>query len=409
MAETKRAIDPAGALAPMVTVPMRRLTRRPGFHWFGYYDKLQVDPAGRYALGMRAAEEGRQPRAGEAIAIGMIDLEDGDRWIELGSSRAWGWQQGCMLQWIPGSASSVIWNDLDDGRFVARVLDVASGARRTLPMPIYSLSPDGRTAVTPDFSRLDDMRPGYGYPGLVDRWAHEAAPGDSGIWSVDLATGATRLIVPLARMAGIPWREPELAGRKLWFNHLLFSPSGHRFIFLNRCPRQPHGLGTRMCTVAADGSDLRVVDPHGHTSHFVWRDDRTIIAWARVPPGPHAFHLFDEPTATTKLGAAHTLVGEDAMPVDGHVTYVPGTRNEWILNDCYPQGPQRLQRLYLYHVPTRRRVELGAFPAPVGYDGPWRCDLHPRTTRDGRRVIIDSAHEGGRQQYVLDIGAILDA
>ena len=33
-------------------VSMRALTRGPKYHWFGYYDKLQFDPTGRYVLGM---------------------------------------------------------------------------------------------------------------------------------------------------------------------------------------------------------------------------------------------------------------------------------------------------------------------------------------------------------------------
>jgi hypothetical protein len=395
MQEMKRQHQPTASAA-------RAITRGPGHHWFGYYDKWQVDPTGRYALCMRAGFEGRQPRADDEITIGMIDLEDGDRWIDLGRSRAWCWQQGCMLQWIPGSRTEVVWNDREDGRFVSRILDVASGARRTLPMPIYTLSPDGRTALTLDFSRLDVMRPGYGYAGVPDPCEDEAAPGRSGIWSVDLATDAPRLILSLAQLARIPWLEPELGGRKSWFNVPIFSPSGKRFLVLNRCWREDgNGLGTRMLTAAADGSDLRIVDPFGHTSHLVWRDDATIIAWTRVPGRPEGFFLFDERTG------AHGPIGQAAMPQNGHVTYVPGTRNEWILNDTYPQGPRRLQELYLYHAPSGRRVDLGAFPSPPGYDGAWRCDLHPRTSQDGRRVYIDSAHGGGRQIYEIDIGPVV--
>ena len=36
-----------------------------------------------------------------------------------------------------------------------------------------------------------------------------------------------------------------------------------------------------------------------------------------------------------------------------------------------------------------------------------RCDLHPRFSRDGRRVVIDAPHEGGRQLFLLDVSAIV--
>ena len=117
--------------------PMRVITKGPRHHWFGYYDKLQFDPTSRYVLGMEVAFEHRSPRSDDVIKIGMVDLEDGDRWIELGESSAWNWQQGCMLQWLPGSASEIIWNDRQDGQFVSRILDVKSVKGRTIPSPIY--------------------------------------------------------------------------------------------------------------------------------------------------------------------------------------------------------------------------------------------------------------------------------
>ena len=136
--------------------PVRAITRGPKFHWFGYYDKLQFDPSGRYVLGMEVEFEHRSPRADDVIKIGMVDLSDGDRWTELGERRAWNWQQGCMLQWLPGAKMEVVWNDRQNGRFVCHILDVASRRRRTLPSPIYAIDPTGRWAVTTDFRRLND-------------------------------------------------------------------------------------------------------------------------------------------------------------------------------------------------------------------------------------------------------------
>ena len=74
-------------------VTVEKLTSGPAFHWFGYYDKFQFDPTDRYVLGMKVTFEHRLPTEKDAVKIGMIDLEDGNRWIELGESRAWSWQQ----------------------------------------------------------------------------------------------------------------------------------------------------------------------------------------------------------------------------------------------------------------------------------------------------------------------------
>ena len=137
-------------LGPETLPAVRAITRGPKFHWFGYYDKLEFDPSGRFVLGMEVDFEHRSPRPDDVIKVGMVDLHDGDRWIELGESRAWNWQQGCMLQWLPGSKSEVIWNDREGGRFVSRILDVATRALRTVPAPIYAVSPDARCLTASD-------------------------------------------------------------------------------------------------------------------------------------------------------------------------------------------------------------------------------------------------------------------
>jgi len=81
-----------------MSLPIEQITKGPGYHWFGYYDKLQSDPSGRRLLGMEVGFEHRSPTADDTIEVGLIDRDDGNRWIELGSSKSWCWQQGCMLQ-----------------------------------------------------------------------------------------------------------------------------------------------------------------------------------------------------------------------------------------------------------------------------------------------------------------------
>ena len=383
----------------MQSVPMRPVTRGPKFHWFGYYDKWQFDESGCYALGMEVDFEGRSPRPEDEITLGLIDLEDGDRWSEIGRTQAWCWQQGCMLQWRPGSAREVVWNAREDGAFVCRVLDVDSGQTRTLPRAVYSLSPDGKTAVCADFRRIQEMRPGYGYAGLPDPNAGVLAPDDVGIWVQDIDTGASELIVSVAQIAALPYPHGDLSAAKHYFNHLLFSPDGTRFIFLHRWRFGDGPFHTRMLTAALGGTDVRVVDDYGKTSHFIWRDPAHILAWSWHPSAESAFYLYGDGNGQVEP------VGQGAMRVNGHCTYLPDAR--WVLNDTYPLGEARTQELYLYDVVSDRRVELGALTAPDEYTDEWRCDLHPRANRSGTQVMVDSAHAGGRQMYLLDVSEIL--
>jgi len=65
----------------------------------------------------------------------------------------------------------------------------------------------------------------------------------------------------------------------------------------------------------------------------------------------------------------------------------------WILNDTYP---------------TRVRHDLANFHLPIEYAGEWRRDTHPRSSKDGRCVTVDSPHAGtGRQVWLLDVSEIV--
>ncbi|WP_417389056.1 hypothetical protein [Gimesia sp.] len=383
--------------------PTRVITRGPRHHWFGYYDKLQFDPSSRYVLGMEVAFEHRSPKADDVIKVGMVDLQDQDRWIELGESTAWNWQQGCMLQWLPGSDSKVIWNDREQGQFVSRILDVKTGKGRTIASPVYSVSPDGKTAVTPDFSRIQDVRPGYGYPGFPDPHFKDLAPQDSGIFKVDLETGKKELILTLeeiSRTGNIPRQQPDI---KHYFNHLLFSPDGSRFITLHRW-QYPNGKRlSRMITANLDGSDVRVVVDNGFVSHFIWRDPAHILTQSKATPDSPSWGDFlvkDE--SQGKLQE----VGKGVLDQGGHLSYLPG--NEWILNDTYPKGKERIQTPHLYHVASGKRIDLGHFHSPALYTGEWRVDTHPRFSPDAKYVCIDSPHkEEGRQLHLIDISGIV--
>jgi len=390
-------------------VPTKTLTSGPKHHWFGYYDKLQFDPTGRYVLTAQVDFEGRSPRPDDTIRVGVIDLKKNGRWTELGTSVAWGWQQGCMLQFIPGSASKVIWNDRQGDQFISHIRDILTGEQKILPFPVYTLSPDGQHALSVDFERINDLRPGYGYAGIPDPNKEIIAPDNAGVYLCNLETGEKKLIVSITDMKSMPLKESDdptfkyfLTGKN-WFNHLLFNTDGSRFVFLHRWTLPPElkkgGFGTLMYSSDLAGEDIRIVDGSGYTSHFIWRDPDHLAMWTKYR-GKDGFFLFKDDGSDMAV-----QIGEGIMTRNGHNTYLPG--NEWILNDTYPDK-ERMQHVYLFHVPTGKRIPIGDFYLAPDYKGEWRCDTHPRYSPDGSKVVIDCpVGDQGRQLVLLDIQEIV--
>jgi len=404
-------------LARKYDLPVRAITRGPKFHWFGYYDKMQFNQSNTLLLGMEVDFEMRSPIQDDVINMGLIDLQNNDKWTEIGESRAWGWQQGCMLQWVPGSDSKVIWNDRRGNDFVSILKDLKTGEELIIPKAIYTLSPDGKSAIGTDYSRIQNYRKGYGYPGGIDPYREQNAPSESGIYKIDLSTGKSELIISYHDISRVSNQGEDLSQKWHYFNHLLINPDNTRFIFLDRYresaipdevlndPEEYNKIRgdytTRMFTMGMNGEDIFLLDPSGNTSHFIWKDPQHITAWTGPHGMPAGFYEFRDQTNQTRT------VGKGVMTVNGHNTFLPGSNAEWILNDTYPQGEAREQIPYLYHEKSHKRIDLGRFHSPEDYNGEWRCDTHPRASNDGKMVCIDSTHGGkGRQMYLIDISGL---
>lgn len=375
--------------------PVHPITSGTKAHWFSYYDKHQFDLTDRFVLGMEVDFEDRDPAPEDAIRLGMIDLEEGNRWIPVGETTAWCWQQGCMLQWLPGSDSKVIFNTRLSDRYGAVIKDVKTGEEKVIEAAIYTVSPDGKTAMGLNFARVGRLRPGYGYEGVVDAYADEGIPEKDGIYRIDLESGKSELVIPLARMLETAPQE-SMASSLNWFNHLLFSPDGERFILLHRWrPDMNTRWDTRMITARPDGSELHVVADHQLVSHFIWRNPTQILAWSREPEIGDRFFLYTDGTDQKEV------VGDGVLMKDGHCTYSPD--GKWICSDTYP-GTDNLHHLHLYRPEDGRFVDLGRFHQPEQVRGKAnRCDLHARWNRAGNRLCIDSMLSGRRQMYLVDV------
>ena len=372
----------------------RAVTKGPYHHWFGYYDMPCWDQSGRYLLSLGVPFEDRPPTGSDVAVIGMTDLSTNE-YIQLTETRAFNWQQGAMMHWLPGvPGRKIIFNDRIESRFVSVVMDVLTGERRMLGRATSDVGLGGKLALGLNFARIASTRPGYGYAGLPDPYADEPCPAQDGVHVIDMTTGKDWLAVSMEDIYDYLGHPSDMTSAKMWFNHTLLNPSETRLVFLVRWrPAGGSKWKTLMFAASPDGSDLKLVLGDGMVSHFDWRNDEEILAWTRIGDGGNHFYLVNERTGE------YQIIGADLLTQDGHCSY--SHNGKWILTDTYPD-PETHERALIVYIPKENReVIVSKYLSPPPFVGEIRCDLHPRWSRDDRQICFDSVHEGHRQVYIV--------
>jgi len=377
--------------------PVRPVTQGPHHYFFGYYDKSPWNAAGHCLLAHEAQFNDRAPVADDRVGIGIVRLDDDNRYQRLAESYAWNWQQGAMAQWHPANPERLfIYNDRRSHRFAGVVCDVEQGEQCVHEQPIYTVLPDGNTGFSLNFARLATHRPGYGYAGVTDSFADDPHPSKDGLWQVDLTSGQADLILSLAELAA-RHPKPSMEGAWHYINHIQPSRSGQRIAFFHLWHRQAKNWEVRLYTCRPDGRELTCLLDTGFISHYDWRDDDTILVWANRPNASARFLLLSHQHQESGL----RVFAETVLKEDGHCTFSPDQR--WVLNDTYPDAHQ-MRTLMLVRTANGQRINLARLYSPKSrWWGEIRCDLHPRWSRDGRQVCIDSVHDGSRRMYVVDV------
>lgn len=374
-------------------------------YFFGYYDKSPWDANDRYMLCLRANNTWLDVSPKEPADILLIDTQkaedEPDRVKKIAQTRSWNVQQGCMLQWLgPDFQSKILYNDFRDGRYCTVILELASGKECIIDAPVYTVSQDGKFALTLDFSRLYNLRPGYGYYNAPEATKGIALPEAPCIWAIDLAKGTKKPILTYADFARFQPR-PEMQEEKSVHkvNHLMLNPGGNRFIVLYRWFIGQRKY-TRLVSCNIDGSDMYLLSDDDMVSHCYWKDDEAVLAFANKKREGTGYFLMKDKTQEY----VHCW---PSMTGDGHPSYSPDRTK--IVTDSYPDRA-RIQEIRLMGGDEQRKdvKTLARVFAPFKYDNDTRCDLHPRWNHAGDRICFDSVFEGHRGLYIIS-GVSIDA
>ena len=376
------------------TVPITRLTGGEGCYFFGYYDVAAFDAGGRFHLYHRVGFMDRQPTREDSAELGLIDIETQAK-ISLAETTAWNFQQGAMLQWNPAAPDNeVVYNVRVGETYRAVIKNIETRNERMLEMPVAALDPKGRYALSINFSRVFDFRPGYGYPGIVDANRNQEAPEDDGVFRMDMLTGKSALVLSLQQIHRLLQDTGSVVKNgKLVINHITCNTDGSRFVLLARnFPEPGKPWGTAAITADAYGNDPYVLNGYSMTSHYHWRDEQHLLAYAKHAEGDQLYMLCDK-------SQEYEIIDRDYFKSDGHCSYAPDRKQ--ILYDSYPVNNYR--HLYVYDVHKCKGCKLASlYSVPVS-DGEIRCDLHPRWHPNGKLISFDSTHENQRHIYLAQL------
>jgi len=363
--------------------PLHKLNEDDGLYFFGYYDIPAM--RGETHLAHRVPFMDRLHAKGDVAELGTIPLSGG-KFTPFDETRAWCFQQGSMLQYLPDGR--VIYNIENGSAYGARVRCLETGLVRDYPMPTATVARDGSFYLSINFARLYHFRPGYGYAGLADPFEDVKIPAEDGIWRVDMESGACRMLCSIKTLAAMaPGYFTE--GEKLCVNHLTISPDGRRAIAL---VRNMEKMPWRTLTFTIDCQTGEAYMLHNQTvmSHYWWEDGQHILAYCLENEKRDMYRLTD---LTQKADS----IAPDLFREDGHMV----RRGSAISYDSYP-NKEGYKFLGLYDIEKACGYEiarvLGPHPACVDI----RCDLHPRWHPEKPIITFDSIHEGKRGIYLID-------
>ncbi|WP_035052191.1 TolB family protein [Carnobacterium pleistocenium] len=359
-------------------------------YFFGYYDKSPWDSSDRYMLCLKVEDTSKSTAPKTIADIILIDTKNNNEIKKLASTNSWNVQQGAMVQWLgPNFDEEIIYNDFQNGDYCSVILNIKTNEQRIIEKPVYSVSSDGRWALTLDFSRLHRLREGYGYSNKEDSLKNEKVPNSAAIWKIDLLKNDIYPLITYTDFYDFQTSN-SMKDAEHKVNHIMINPSGTRFMVLHRWINggEKH---TRLVTMDMDGNNLYNLNDDVMTSHCFWKNDTEIIAYANKNKLGTGYYLFND--QTTKF-----IQVLEELTNDGHPSYSPD--GKYIVTDTYP-NKNRMTSIFLAH--NDKVQPLARVFAPFKYDNELRCDLHPRWNRAGNEISFDSVFEGKRGLYIVSI------
>ncbi len=356
--------------------------------FFGYYDKSPLNESEtKIIFHATSFSTKKKPSHLKPVRIVLKDFKT-QKVLYTDESHSYNWQQGSKLQWLNDEDFIYNFYDKTDNKLKSKRVNSNDFKVSIYEYPIYDTYKE--SALILNYRRLAVMRPDYGYQN-VDKRFEDFNDAQDGIIKMNLKNKENELLFSLDYIKSIKY-EPEFDNSKHKLNHIMISPKGDKFVFLHRWFF--NGVKRdRFLVSDMDGGNLRILLDEGMISHYFWKDNSNIIAFA----------------STKKEGDKYYNLNTDSFEVksldfkingkfgDGH----PNILNEdQMLIDTYPDK-SRNKTLFLVDIKSNKVNKIGTFFESLSFGGETRCDLHPRWSPKGNYILVDSVHSNKKRSLFL--------
>lgn len=354
-----------------------------GFHiWSGYYDINPLNRNNALIAYMKVPIKGGRKNDACIEIMDVVHKEI----VYKDYTKAWNWQQGCMLQWLNDRYSDIIYNiyDSQEGVYKAKRVNILNGETFYYIQPIYAKHPVEEKFLSLNFSRLNLYAYDYGYQALnIENLDDDL----DGVCEVDMKLNLTRLLFSISDVVHFEPKS-EFDAVKHYVNHLAYSLDGNSVLFIHRWSFYSQ-YNSRLLMYDIQNETFKLLLDCKFVSHFCWKDKFTLLIYARNNKQQMGYFEID-----IRNGFCSEIYKN--MPlVDGHPSF---SVNGKIATDTYPDK-KRIQ--YLISGTLEEPKVIYSFYSPFKYYDGNRCDLHPKWSYDGLYICVDTTYRGCRSLCVL--------
>ena len=363
-------------------------------YFFGYYD-MRATVGDKPHLCHRVRFMDRLPDENDVCEVGyLVDR----KFIKIGETTAWNFQQGAMLQYHPYLEDTVYYNVFEDGKFQTVTHNFATGEKKYADRATACISPDGKWGLGVNFGRIFAFRPGYGYAGFVDEFADVNAPHNDGVFLVDMENGTSRQINHYDDLAKISGFNDD---DKVLVNHITFNTTSDRFVMLVRNFPAPGKWWSTSMVIGDLEGNAHAVLLNTYVSHYFWVDGSHILAHCTVGTRKSSMFIIDVDSGE----AVEYRLPYFSQVINGDIHCNLSPDGNFIIGDGYDFGGYRSLQGYSMKTGVARELLKAKTMPPACTD--IRCDLHAQFVWGGKYISYDTT-ENGKREIALIPTDILD-